>query len=104
MRASRLDSQPVISERSLEEVVQLLVGKRSTLEEEPEIRFEVALQALDNGCSLLEIVAQAAAQVEGYILLHVLGFTNGNKVRAAKILQIDYKTLYRKLHKYLIEV
>lgn len=103
MNAKRVERQPFISEGVLRQMIKALEGKKHTLDGELQIQLEVALRALDNGYSLIEIVAQATAQVEEYVLVHVLGFTNGNKARAARILQIDYKTLYRKLHKYTIK-
>lgn len=84
-------------------MIQALEEKKSRLDGELQIQLDVALQALDNGYSLIEIVAQATAQVEEYILTHVIGSTNGNKAQVAKILQIDHRTLNRKLHKYTIK-
>jgi DNA-binding protein Fis len=101
--AWRVESQFFISKGSLRQMIQALEEKKSRLDGELQIQLDVALQALDNGYSLIEIVAQATAQVEEYILTHVIGSTNGNKAQVAKILQIDHRTLNRKLHKYTIK-
>jgi DNA-binding protein Fis len=98
-----VEHQPFISERALHQVMQALEGKKRMLAGNPQIQLGVALQALDNGYSLSEIVEQATAQVEAYILARILDLANGSKTRAARMLRIDYKTLYRKLYKYTIK-
>lgn len=103
MSALRVESQFFISEESLRQVIQALEEKKNRLDGELQIQLEVALQALDNGYSLIEIMAQVTAQVEGYILTHFLGLSNGNKARTASILGLDAKMLCRKLHKYGIQ-
>ena len=45
----------------------------------------------------------AVAQVEREAIERVLRQTRGNKSRAARLLQIDYKTLYAKLKAYGID-
>jgi DNA-binding NtrC family response regulator len=101
--ALKAESQFFISEESLRQAIQALEEKKSRLDGKLQIQLEVALQALDNGYSLIEIVEQATAQVERYILMHFLGLSNGNKVHTASILGLDAKVLYRKLHKYSIQ-
>jgi DNA-binding protein Fis len=101
--ALRAESQFFISEESLRQAVQALEEKKSGLDRNLQIQLEVALQALDNGYSLSEIVAQATAQVERFILTHFLGLSNGNKARTANILGLDAKVFCRKLHKYGIQ-
>ena len=53
--------------------------------------------------SLHEIVSTMTAQLEKVLIQHVLQETGGNKSQAAKILQIGYKTLYRKLQEHGID-
>jgi two-component system nitrogen regulation response regulator GlnG len=52
--------------------------------------------------SLKELVGRATAQLERAILLRVLAKSKGNKAQAARILQIDYKTMHTKLKVYEI--
>lgn len=59
--------------------------------------WEVAIQ---EGLSLKEISQRAAASVEKEVIQRVLRMTKGNKSRAARLLKIDYKTLYYKLKEY----
>jgi DNA-binding NtrC family response regulator len=49
------------------------------------------------GLSLKEIVRSSTIAVEREVLLEVLKLTGGNKAKAARMLQIDYKTIHTKL-------
>jgi DNA-binding NtrC family response regulator len=51
------------------------------------------------GLSLQEIVQRRVDQVEREVLTEVLHHTGGNKARAARLLQVDYKTIHQKLKK-----
>jgi len=50
--------------------------------------------------SMRQIVRRQTAVLERDILVHALGRTQGNKLRAAKLLSIDYKTLLTKVKEY----
>jgi two-component system nitrogen regulation response regulator GlnG len=54
-------------------------------------------------CSLKEIVQHNTALVERQILARVLCQTGGNKAEAARLLQIDYKTIHLKIKVYGLE-
>jgi DNA-binding NtrC family response regulator len=47
--------------------------------------------------SLQEIVQRSVDQVEREVLVQVLNHAGGNKAKAARLLQIDYKTMHTKL-------
>ena len=82
--------------RQLENVLERLsILQRGTLVEEDAFRH--ALQALDPAKKLQS--PEALAQVEEEQIRKVLAATHGNKTRAAEILGIERKTLYRKLEK-----
>ena len=49
--------------------------------------------------SLKEIVDQSTTAVEREVLTQLLKYTGGNKAKAARLLQIDYKTIHIKLKK-----
>ena len=49
--------------------------------------------------SLKEIVQQSITAVEREVLTEVLKTTGGNKAKAARLLQIDYKTIHEKVKK-----
>ncbi len=52
------------------------------------------------GNSLHDITQRTVEAVERKAIENTLQSTRGNKVKTAKLLQIDYKTLYRKIKKY----
>jgi len=49
---------------------------------------------------LREIVRQSVFTVEKEVLAQVLKFTGGNKAKAARLLQIDYKTMHTKVKQF----
>jgi DNA-binding NtrC family response regulator len=59
--------------------------------------------ALREGAGLKEIGQHAAARAERGTIIRVLKETRGNKRKAAKVLQIDYTTLFEKLKRYSID-
>jgi len=54
--------------------------------------------------SLREIVRNNTVHVERTAILHVLKRTGGNKAKAARLLQVDYKTLHSKVKEYGIRI
>ncbi|MHB8069372.1 MAG: sigma-54-dependent transcriptional regulator [Desulfobaccales bacterium] len=50
--------------------------------------------------SLREIVHRSTVTVEREVLIQALRYTDGNKAKAARLLQIDYKTMYNKLKQF----
>jgi DNA-binding NtrC family response regulator len=57
-----------------------------------------------NGLSLKEIVRRSVIDVERGVLAQVLRKTKGNKAEAARLLQIDYKTIHTKIKQYRITI
>ncbi len=57
-----------------------------------------------DGSSLKEIVRRITRNVERNVLAHVLEKTKGNKAEAARLLQIDYKTIHTKVRQYRISM
>ena len=58
---------------------------------------------LREGAGLKDIGQHASAQAERAAIIRVLKETRGNKRKAAKVLQIDYTTLFEKLKRYTID-
>lgn len=50
------------------------------------------------------MVRRTVKRAEEEILIQVLRATGGNKAKAARILQIDYKTIYNKVKQYGISL
>ncbi len=59
-----------------------------------------ALPSLDESMSLRQLVRRATMEVERAALLRTLRQTAWNKAKAARLLQIDYKTMHNKLKEY----
>jgi DNA-binding NtrC family response regulator len=102
MQTMGAEEQSFIKAEALVEFLQALKGDKCMLEVVKGLQVDVALQALDKGISLAEILGQAISQLEKHLITRALESTNGNKAQAARLLKIDYKTLYRKMHKYVI--
>jgi transcriptional regulator with GAF, ATPase, and Fis domain len=60
-------------------------------------------QAWD-GLSLKEIVKRSTVDVECRVLARVLRKAKGNKAEAARLLQVDYKTIHSKIKQYGITI
>ena len=85
---------------AVERYVQALMEEGPPLQVDEAIQLDVAIQALREDYSLTEIVQEAIRQLEKAVIEHILDATQGNKAEAARVLRIDYKTLYRKMHKH----
>jgi len=71
----------------------------------PGLAFSPKVQGTPwNNASLGEIVQQSVQAVEKEVLMEVLKLTGGNKARAARLLQVDYKTVHTKVKKFGIQV
>jgi transcriptional regulator of acetoin/glycerol metabolism len=100
MSAAQWNGQGVVTAAMAHELVQALAGERPALRLEAGIPLAPALHALKNGCSLLEIMQHVRDDLERYLITQMLVCTQGNKAETARILKIDYMTLYRKMYKY----
>lgn len=90
----------MINTSATQELMEMLEGGRKPLPVGPVINIHIALRALHEGTSLADIVEAARGQLEHHLIQQTLISTCGNKSEAARVLRIDYKTLYRKLRKY----
>ena len=72
---------------------------------EPKPAFAPRIEGMAwQNTSLREIVQQNVLAVEREVLSEVLRFTGGNKARAARLLQVDYKTIHTKAKKFGIQL
>lgn len=83
-----------------EELLRIFKRGRHQTQLEAGVRLEVALQALADGHTFVDIIQTTVWQIEKGVIEQVLQFTNGNKSETARILKVDYKTLYRKILRY----
>jgi two-component system nitrogen regulation response regulator GlnG len=58
------------------------------------------LEPFEGSMSLKEMVRRSTMKVEREIIQQALRRTGGNKAKAARILQIDYKTMHTKAKEY----
>jgi two-component system nitrogen regulation response regulator GlnG len=66
--------------------------------------FPYVPDSLSENLPLREIVRRTTAEVERRVLTRVLKKTGGNKAKAARMLQVDYKTIHSKIKEYAIEI
>ncbi len=90
-------------ENTIERAIILAEGKKISPE-----HLAVRLRRTDeiqlrDGAGLKEIGAHAQAQAERGAIIRILKEVRGNKRKAAKVLKIDYTTLFDKLKKYDID-
>ena len=89
-------------ENTIERAIILAEGKKLTPE-----HLAVRLRRTDEiqlreGAGLKEIGAHAQAQAERRTIIRVLKDVRGNKRKCAKVLRIDYTTLFDKIKRYSI--
>jgi DNA-binding NtrC family response regulator len=90
-------------ENTIERAIILAEGKKISPEHlAVRLRRTSEIQ-LREGAGLKEIGAHAQAQAERGAIIRVLKEVRGNKRKAAKVLKIDYTTLFDKLKKYDID-
>ncbi|MBI2524996.1 MAG: sigma-54-dependent Fis family transcriptional regulator [Candidatus Rokubacteria bacterium] len=70
----------------------------------PPFGFPGAPNVSTDGVGLKEVVRRATIAVERTVLIQMLKKTGGNKAKAARLLQIDYKTIHTKLKEYGLAV
>ena len=64
------------------------------------VPLDPVLPTPDGTQSLRQLVRHSIMKVEEAILRETLKYTGGNKAKAARVLQIDYKTMHTKAKEY----
>ena len=100
MHSALSDSQHFVDTSALGGLINALQETLQPLEIARAIRLEVILEAINNGDTISQIVQNVISQLEKYMIDHALQSTNGNKFDTTYFLEINRKTLYRKLKKY----
>jgi DNA-binding NtrC family response regulator len=99
---SLYNTKYLINSFAVDDIVVALKRNERILNIDHVIQSNSIFETLRYGSSLSEIVQEFTNQLEKYIIIKMLEFTNGNKSRAAKILKINYKTLYYKIKMHSI--
>ncbi len=94
IRRATLDSNGAITDKDLS------IGSHMILVSN---KIQKEMGDLWKGISLRDLVQRSVVEVERTIIQEVLQVTHGNKAKAARMLQIDNKTLYAKLRKIGIQ-
>jgi len=89
-------------------LVRELLGGRATVSRNGavasgKVRKANSTRRKEARASLREIADRAAAEAERQTIRLALQATRGNKSQAARLLQVDYKTLHLKMKRYEIE-
>jgi len=66
--------------------------------------FPYVPDPMGDNLPLREIVKRTTIEVERRVLTSVLRKTKGNKAEAARLLQVDYKTIHSKIKEYAIQI
>ena len=105
--------------RQLRSVVRraVLTGEEIVTEEQLALKKAIAAPLPDHepaacshvsseweGLPLREILRRNLAVLERQVIAHVLRSAGGNKAQAARLLQVDYKTLHTKVKEYGIQI
>ena len=87
----------------IDDIVVIMQGREHIIKIDYTINFDLMFDILAGGASLSEIIKESRNYIEKCIIMRVLEYTDGNKAKSARILQINYKTLYYKIKKYCLE-
>jgi DNA-binding NtrC family response regulator len=93
---------PLINTLEINELISSIKGDKYMVEISNTIKYDIIFEYLSSGSQLSEIIQEITSQIEKYIIINILEYTCWNKSEAARVLKINYKTLYYKMKKYSI--
>ena len=102
MKTSVNEKMHLINFSVVDDIIICIKKNERTLNIDNMFQLDLIFECLKNGSSISEIIQEFTNQIEKYIIMRILEFSNGNKSMAARILKIDYKTLYYKIKMYSI--
>jgi transcriptional regulator with PAS, ATPase and Fis domain len=102
MSTSLYDRTYLINFSAVDDIIVSLKRNENILNIDHAIQLNSIFENLRRGSSLSEIIQEFTKQIEKYIIIRILEYANGNKSMAARILKINYKTIYYKIKMYSI--
>ncbi len=96
------NSFPLINTSEVNELISSIKGNKYIVKISDTIKYDIIFESLSGGSQLSTIIQEITSQVEKYIIINILEYACWNKSEAARILKINYKTLYYKIKKYSI--
>jgi DNA-binding NtrC family response regulator len=84
------------------ELINSIKGNKYIVKISDTIKYDIIFEALSSGSQLSTVIQEITSQIEKYIIINILEYACWNKSEAARILKINYKTLYYKMKKYSI--
>jgi DNA-binding NtrC family response regulator len=93
---------PLINISEVNELVSSIKGNKYIIKIGDTIKYDIIFESINSGCQLSTIIQEITSQIEKYIIINILEHTCWNKSEAARVLKINYKTLYYKMKKYSI--
>ena len=101
-KKSILDNFPLINTSEVNKLISYIKENKYIAKVNDIIKYDIIFEALSSGSQLSEIIQEITSQIEKYIIINILEYTYWNKSEAARVLKINYKTLYYKIKKYSI--
>jgi DNA-binding NtrC family response regulator len=96
------NSFPLINISEVNELISSIKGDKYIVKISDTIKYDIIFESLSGGSQLSTIIQEITSQIEKYIIINILEYACWNKSEAARILKINYKTLYYKIKKYSI--
>ena len=93
---------PLINTSEVNELISSIKENKYIVKISDTIKYDIIFESLSGGSQLSTIIQEITSQVEKYIIINILEYACWNKSEAARILKINYKTLYYKIKKYSI--
>ena len=92
----------LINTSEVNELISSIKGNRYIVKISDTIKYDIIFESLNSGSQLSTIIQEITSQIEKYIIINILEYACWNKSEAARVLKINYKTLYYKMKKYSI--
>ena len=92
----------LINTSEVNELISSIKGNKYIVKISDTINYDIIFESLSSGSQLSTIIQEITSQIEKYIIINILEYACWNKSEAARVLKINYKTLYYKMKKYSI--